>query len=471
MSAKNETTVLVLSLLITTALAGSGFWWLTTKSKINLPVSTNNPSNSVSSSKETTGTNRMSLGENILIAAEETPDKKSGIQAFAKGYFSSAINYFQSSLKNNHNDPETLIYLNNAKAAQQKTLKIAVSVPIGGNLNVAKEMLRGVAQAQEEINRNGGINQALLQVQIANDDNDPFVAKQLASELVADKSILAVVGHNSSEASLAAAPVYQQGGLVMISPTSHAKRLSGIGSFIFRTIPSIRFDANILSRYAMGKAGLKNIAVCADSKTEASQLLKDEFTSNFFSDGGKISRTVCDFSAADFNPSSAVSQAVSDGADGLLLAGSIGNLNQAIAVAKANQGRLAILGNYTLYTSQTLKEGQGDVNDMVLAVPWHPGAIPGNSFADNAVKIWGGPVNWRTALAYDAAVAIISGLEEGNSREGLQKVLSRSDFSTNGATGIVQFLPSGDRNGASLLVKVVPGKISGTGYDFVPVEK
>jgi branched-chain amino acid transport system substrate-binding protein len=106
---------------------------------------------------------------------------------------------------------------------------------------------------------------------------------------------------------------------------------------------------------------------------------------------------------------------------------------------------------------------------MVLAVAWHPRAIPGNPFAGNAVKLWGGEVNWRSATAYDAAEAIITGLKQNSTRDGLQTALSNSGFSANGATGAVQFLPSGDRNGAAILVKIQPGSISQTGFDFVPL--
>jgi branched-chain amino acid transport system substrate-binding protein len=77
--------------------------------------------------------------------------------------------------------------------------------------------LRGVSQVQEEVNSKGGIKGKLLEVAIANDDNDPAIAKQIATDLGKDSQILAVIGHNSTEASVAAAPVYQESGLVMIS--------------------------------------------------------------------------------------------------------------------------------------------------------------------------------------------------------------------------------------------------------------
>lgn len=172
---------------------------------------------------------KISLGEKILLQGDTNSDKQAGIQAFAKNDFQTAIDKFKSYRQNCGNDPEALIYLNNAQAAKKgNPLKIAVSVPIGSNPNVAKEILRGVAQAQDEVNQNGGINGKLLQIAIANDDNDPRSASQIADQFVKDVNILAVVGHNASNTSFAAAPVYQQGGLVMVAPTGFAQSLSSM---------------------------------------------------------------------------------------------------------------------------------------------------------------------------------------------------------------------------------------------------
>lgn len=411
---------------------------------------------------------RISLGNKVLVAADNSPDKQAGVQAFASGNLVAAITKFRTSLQTNRNDPEALIYLNNAVAvANGNILKIAVSVPIGGNLNVSKEILRGVAQAQYEVNHHGGVQGALAQVEIANDDNDPAIAKQIAAEFVKDASILAVVGHNSSDASIAAAPVYQQGGLVMISPTSVSRNLSGIGRYIFRTTPSSRVIADALSRYAITSARKTKIAICADSQAQASQSFKQDFTYAMFENGGKVTNTDCDFSAPNFNPGNIPSQVISEDADALLLAPDVNKINQAIDVARANKGRLALLGSHTMYTIETLQQGKIDVNEMVLAVVWAPTAIPRSPYAVSARKLWGGSGSWRTAMAYDATNAVLTGLKSGINRVQLQKALSDSNFSVNGATGVVQFLPSGDRNATAVLVKIQPGQNSGTGYDLV----
>ncbi len=413
---------------------------------------------------------RISLGDKVLITADTSPDKQAGTQAFASGNFPAAITKFNSALQINRNDPETWIYSENAVAATKgDVVKIGVSVPIGGNLNIAKEILRGVAQAQYEVNHNGGIGGKLVQVEIVNDDNNPAIAQQLASEFVKDSSMLAVVGHNSSEASIAAAPVYQAGGLVMISPTSVASELSGIGSYIFRTTPSTRVTADTLARYTIQSARKTKVAVCAASKIEASKSFKEEFTWAILQNGGKITNTACDFSSPNFNPSDIPSQAIGDGADALLLAISVEDIDQAIEVIQENKRRLPLLGSQTMYTFETLQQGQVDANGMVLAVAWHPTAFPSSSFPINAQKFWGGTGNWRTATAYDATQVIATGLKLGPTRDQLQKTLSSSGFSVRGATGLIQFLQSGDRNMQGILVKIQPGQNSGTGFDFMPL--
>ena len=266
---------------------------------------------------------------------------------------------------------------------------------------------------------------------------------------------------------MAAAPIYQQGGLTMITPTSSAKSLTRLGDYIFRTTPNARGLADKLAEYAINSARKTNIAVCTDSKSKVSTSFQEEFTYAVYERGGKIATTKCDFSSPDFNAYDIPSQAVSDGADALLLAPSVVKLNQSIEVAKANQGRLNLLGNHSTNTYATLQQGQLDVNGMVAVAPWHPNKNLNNSFLRDAVKLWGGTGNWRTAMAYDSTKALITSFRLGSTnRQNVQKTLANPSFLAQGATTSISFMPSGDRNMKGTLVRVQPGKKSGTGYDF-----
>jgi branched-chain amino acid transport system substrate-binding protein len=489
LSPSQKNSILISSLIIF-GLTGLAIFTFTRPRQDNLEgtASKNSPGNSSVVSKETSGFNfgpfsllgqpqgvshRISSGDKVLVGVDNSPDKQEGVKLFKEGKYTEAIARFNDSLTLNRNDPEAWIYLNNAKAlANGDFVKIAVVVPIGGNINVAKEILRGVAHYQYEVNNGSRIKGKFLQVEIANDDNSPSLAKQIASQLVEDKKVLAVIGHNSSDASIAVAPVYQEGELVMISPTSITRSLSGIGNYIFRTTPNSRAIASTLAKYSIN-SNKNKIAICADSSSQASKSFKEEFISSVLENGGQIIPTTCDFSASDFSPDDIPSSAISSGANTILLIPSVDRLKPAFEVARANRGRLSLLGNHTLYTYETLEQGRNEVKGMALSVFWHSSSDTGNPYPEKAKKFWGGYASWRTAMAYDALKVAVTGLNKssGLSRQGLQKVISSADFSTVGATGLVKFEFDGDRYKPGTLVRIQPGKGSGTGFDFVALNK
>jgi branched-chain amino acid transport system substrate-binding protein len=291
----------------------------------------------------------------------------------------------------------------------------------------------------------------------------------VATALVQDASVLGVVGHFGSDATFAAGAVYQKGGLVMISPTSTSVQISSLGNAVYRTVPSDRFTASALSRYMLNNLQKQNAAVYFNSESSYSKSLKEEFTTALTSDGGSVVAEY-DLASPAFRAAESVDQATKQGAQVLVLAANNATLNSALQVVTANRQRLQILGGDGLYGSELLKTGGAAAEGMVVAVPWVLLTNPNSPFAQESRKLWGGDVNWRTAMAYDAAMTLVAGLKNGDSRQGLLDALAQPGFSMNGATGVVKFLPSGDRNQPMQLVKVEAGGRSGYGFDFVPAQ-
>ncbi|NER50315.1 MAG: ABC transporter substrate-binding protein [Symploca sp. SIO1A3] len=469
MSKQNETTVLVLSLAVTLALVAAGVWWFKS------PPSPNSSTPSPTTSTEPISSNqlekpRFSAGEQLLITSDTTPEKEAAIKAIATGNYEEAVAKLEASLKTQRNDPEALIYLNNARIGKQKSYAIAASMPIGKEVDAAKEMLRGVAQAQKEINELGGIGGVPLKVLMINDNNEPEVAKQVAQALVNNSDILGVVGHFGSGVTLAAAEVYQAGELVMISPTSTSVELSRAGKYIFRTVPSDRFAGSALASYMLKELNKQNAAVFFNSESNYSKSLKDVFTTTVFGEGGRVVSEY-DFASSDFNAADAVKEAMQLEAEVLMLAPNSATLEQALFVVQVNDGRLPMLAGDSVYKFKTLQIGGKDAEGMVLGVPWHILGDPDAEFPQAANRLWGADVNWRTALAYDATQALIAGLKQNPTRKGIQETLLASGFSVPGAGGEIRFLPSGDRNQKVQLVTIKPGNRSGSDYDFVPLSE
>ena len=269
---KNETIVLVSAFLITLVLIGGGVWWFMNRSGAKLESP---PEAAVSIAPNSQPIqDHISFGEKILIPGEVRSDKRDGVEAIAMGNYSKAVTSLTAALKENRNDPEALIFLNNARIGKQRSYAIAASVPIGTDPNTSSEILRGVAQAQNEINALAGIKGVPLKVAIANDDNNPQTAQQIASALVNNPNILGVVGPYASDVTLAAGTVYNSGQLVAISPTSTAVKLTGFSRYIFRTVPSDYVAARALANYMLTKLQQRNVAVFFNSQSTYSQSLK-----------------------------------------------------------------------------------------------------------------------------------------------------------------------------------------------------
>ncbi|GAB4204340.1 MAG: hypothetical protein Fur006_59410 [Coleofasciculaceae cyanobacterium] len=432
-----------------------------------------------SSSGETTSTsndskqsvsNQISTGEKLLISSKATSEKQAGVKAIASGNYQDAVLKLEASLKRDRNDPEALIYLNNARIGNQKSNTIGVSVPISSDVNAAEEILRGVAQAQNEVNQVGGIKGVPLKVLIANDNNDPDTAKQVAATFANNKDVLGVVGHYASDVTLATIDTYQSGELVAISPISTSVKLSGASRYMFRTVPSDYVAARALADYMLQTLKQQKVAVFYNSQSGYSQSLKSEFVTSVSLGGGQVINEF-DLSDANFNAVQSVNQAIQGGAQVLMLAVNTSTLDKALQVVQVNGKRLSLLGGDDVYTPKTLQLGGLAAENMVLAIPWHSLGNPQAQFPTAANQLWGGEVNWRTAMAYDAAKALIAGIERNPTRTGVQQALLSSDFLTEGAAGGIRFLPSGDRNQTVQLVKIQAGTRTSFGYEFVPVPK
>src|SRR2546426_559059 len=108
------------------------------------------------------------------------------------------------------------------------------SQPRGVSMQHAAEL------AVKEVNARGGIRGRQLVLRVMDDSGRPDIAIRIAQELADDPAVVAVVGHLTSSASLAAGRGYGEGRrpLVMISPSASSPDLSGGNPYGFRVCPS-----------------------------------------------------------------------------------------------------------------------------------------------------------------------------------------------------------------------------------------
>ncbi|MEG3878400.1 bifunctional serine/threonine-protein kinase/ABC transporter substrate-binding protein [Microcoleus sp. herbarium7] len=451
----------------------------------------------------------LSAGDKILVTSSSPWLKQRAVDEFAASKSQSAFNSFKESWnKEDGKDPETLIYMNNAflEARNVSYYTIAVAVPIRRKnpdssailADQAKEVLRGVAQAQMEVNlglrdfstkdfpgqgflEGKAIKGKGLKVVIADDANSKSEARERAKSLVKQPDILAVVGHTNSDMTMHAVDIYDRNNLVLISPGTSTEELTEFPrKYFFRTPYTSKLMAKSLAEYLTEK-NQKKAVVLYNPASPFGAYFQQEFKKSFQdSRRGKIAKIRdFDLSKKDFNAQRAIKEIEANGETAIALvpdAQVTSSLDSAFLIVKFNRDRNWIVGAWTLMRPQTLElaSQQHLFKKLVFSVGWHPLNSPNKKFPQSARSLWGGEVNTRTALAYDAARALIEALEMPQpSREGMQKTLASPDFSAYGATGTIQFDSpnNGDRkNPPSDLVHIVECPKEQFGLAFVPVK-
>ena len=107
----------------------------------------------------------------------------------------------------------------------------------------------GIDLAVEEINARGGVRHRPLQVIERDDEGQGTKAAQVAADFVANRDIVAVIGHVNSGAMVAAAHVYD-GELPAVATTATSPELTGISHWTFRVISSDSANGIALARFA-----------------------------------------------------------------------------------------------------------------------------------------------------------------------------------------------------------------------------
>lgn len=411
---------------------------------------------------------QISLGAQILTPGAVQPLKQEAVDQLRRGEFGQAVKLLETARTNYLEDPETLIYLNNARIGKAKAYAIAVVVPLATQPDSSKEVLRGVAQAQDRVNRAGGIDGLKLRVAIANDSSDPDLARQVAKNLAQDETILGVVGHGTSDTTLAAGEVYRSGELVSISPVSSATQISKFSPYMFRTMPSDQAPAKHLRDYMINQLKKRKVVVFYNATSKYSESLKEAFKEALFygNQGGQVIDEV-DFSSPDFEASDKVDGAIKKGAEVLLLVPDEKRLDRALLVVQVNRKRLPLLGGDTLFTTRLLRTGQDLAMGLTIAIPSYQLDLEKSPFNQQAKSVWGRTVNWRTALAYDATQALIAAIDQSPTRNGVRSTLSNPSFRVLGSLRPFGFTAAGDRETAIALVQV--GQVR-SDYEFKPIK-
>jgi branched-chain amino acid transport system substrate-binding protein len=164
----------------------------------------------------------------------------------------------------------------------------------------------GIKLAVNEVNAAGGLNVAgkRMKVRVVSDDTEgkPEKAGTVVTKLITKDGAVAILGEVASSVSLQGAPVCQQYGVPMITPSSTNPAVTQKGNMIFRVCFLDPFQGLAGAKFMVDELKMKKAALLFDQSSAYSVGLKDEFAKALKSMGGEIvSEQAYTKGAADFN--------------------------------------------------------------------------------------------------------------------------------------------------------------------------
>jgi branched-chain amino acid transport system substrate-binding protein len=158
----------------------------------------------------------------------------------------------------------------------QAQIKMGIAGPITGpNAAFGAQIKNGVEQAVADINAAGGILGQKITTTIGDDVSDPKQGVSVANKFVAD-GVKFVVGPFNSGVTMPASEVYQENGILEITPSATNPKITERGMWnIFRTCGRDDQQGAVAAAYLLKNFKGKKIAIVHD-KTTYGQGLADE---------------------------------------------------------------------------------------------------------------------------------------------------------------------------------------------------
>ncbi|WHS62438.1 branched-chain amino acid ABC transporter substrate-binding protein [Pseudomonas sp. G2-4] len=138
----------------------------------------------------------------------------------------------------------------------------------GANASYGTQFWRGASQAAADINAAGGINGEKIKLVQADDACEPKQAVAVANRLVDTEHVKAVIGHFCSSSTVPATEIYDEAGILSITPSSTSPAVTDRGLVgMFRMCGRDDQQGIIAGNYLVDKLKVKKVAVIHDKDT------------------------------------------------------------------------------------------------------------------------------------------------------------------------------------------------------------
>ncbi len=341
-----------------------------------------------------------------------------------------------------------------------ETAKIGVLLPLTGENAENGLQIRNATELYVE-QFNEADHGFEIELVVRDDRGEPKTATNIAREFAQDDDIIAVLGSFTSTASMAAAPIFDQAGIPVISPTSSHPEYTDLGEFVFRGTPTQDLEATYIAEYLLDNLGMESPAIVY-RQDDWGNAAAAAFEAGVDANGGSIitSEAVAPDSR-EFR--TLVTSLRETGADSLYLA-----LHYSDAAVLAQQISAAgwdptIITATSLYTHQLIELADEAVNGWnVPAFFFAESEAPAvSTFVEAYEAAYDEIPDAFGAVGYDSITVVGEALQQidqlgSEGREALGSAMF--DVEIEGATGLMAFDENGDVQKPITWLEIVDGE-------------
>ncbi|MDR0487892.1 MAG: ABC transporter substrate-binding protein [Propionibacteriaceae bacterium] len=173
------------------------------------------------------------------------------------------------------------------------TIKIGVNYEQSGAVaTYGSDSVDGIMMAVDEVNAAGGINGKQVEIVKYDTKSDTAEATTLATKLMVQDKVVAILGPATSGSFMATIPVANQNKVPVVSGSATADKVtvsdSGVQEYAFRTCFNDSFQGTAMANYASKTLDAKSAIIIKDNSSDYAKGLAENFTATFTAHGGTI---------------------------------------------------------------------------------------------------------------------------------------------------------------------------------------
>lgn len=178
---------------------------------------------------------------------------------------------------------------NNLASVDDTSIRLGAVLSLTGEASAfGASGLEGIRMAIDEWNGSGGVNGHTIILAIADDKGDASEAAKAFEKLISKDKVAGIIGALMSKLSLVGAPLAQEAGVPMITPTATNEKVTQVGDYIFRACFIDPYQGIAGASFAFKDLKARNAAVFFQGSSQYSGGMAASFKTTFEKLGGRV---------------------------------------------------------------------------------------------------------------------------------------------------------------------------------------